>query len=66
MTLNGCETVFLNGAFSEEVYMPWPECCIGKDHLACKLNRSLYDLKQASRQLFLKFDQVITSVVFWE
>lgn len=59
---------FLNDKLFEEVYMTQLEGFVqqGKDHLVCKLNRSLYGLKQAARQWFLKFDQVITSFGFIE
>ena len=38
----------------------------GKEHLVCRLKKSIYGLKQASRQWYLKFDQVVTSFGFKE
>ncbi|PNX82538.1 putative retrotransposon Ty1-copia subclass protein, partial [Trifolium pratense] len=62
------KTAFLNGELAEDVYMFQPEgfAEAGKEHLVCKLNKSIYGLKQASRQWYLKFDQVVTSFGFKE
>lgn len=62
------KTAFLNGDLEEEVYMDQPEGFLttGKDNLVCKLKKSIYGLKQASRQWYLKFNDTITSFGFVE
>ncbi|OMO59932.1 reverse transcriptase [Corchorus capsularis] len=62
------KTAFLNGDLEEEVYMDQPEgfSTTGKEKLVCKLKKSIYGLKQASRQLYLKFNDTIKSYGFVE
>ncbi|KAL4340454.1 hypothetical protein GQ457_08G012720 [Hibiscus cannabinus] len=62
------KTAFLNGDLEEEVYMKQPEGFSSSDgeNLVCKLKKSIYGLKQASRQWYLKFHEVISSFGFVE
>ena len=62
------KTAFLNGKLEEEVYMKQPNgfSSSAGDHLVCKLKKSIYGLKQASRQWNLKFHKVITLFNFEE
>ncbi|KAJ0899334.1 putative RNA-directed DNA polymerase [Helianthus annuus] len=55
------KTAFLNGDLDEDVYMKQPEGFKpeGQEHLVCKLKKSIYVLKQASCQWYLKFDKVM-------
>ena len=52
------KTTFLYGDLNEEIYMMQLEGFIkhGKENLYCKLKKRFYDLKQAPRQWYLKFD----------
>ncbi|KAK1669147.1 hypothetical protein QYE76_057306 [Lolium multiflorum] len=62
------KTAFLNGDLDEDIYMTQPEGFVveGKEHLACRLKKSIYGLKQASRQWYLKFDKIIRTFGFTE
>ena len=55
------KTVFLNGNLEEEIYIMQLEGFIAKneEHMVCKLKRSIYGLKQASRSWNIRFDQAI-------
>ena len=52
------KTAFLNGDLDEKVYMAQPKGFVvkEKEHIGCRLKKSIYGLKQASRQWYLKFD----------
>jgi hypothetical protein len=52
---------FLNGNLTEDVYMTQPEGFIDPKYAGkiCKLQKSIYGLKQASRSCNLCFDEVV-------
>ena len=60
------KTAFLNGDLDDEVYMKQPEGFVLpiNEKKVCKLVKSLYGLKQASKQWHEKFDLIILSDSF--
>ena len=62
------KTAFLNGDLDENVYMAQPKCVVvkEKERMGCCLKKSIYGLKQASRQWYLKFDSTIRKFGFQE
>jgi hypothetical protein len=62
------KTVFLNGDSEENVYMTQPKGFVveGKENMGCRLKKSIYGLKQASRQWYLKFNSTIRKFRFQE
>ena len=60
------KTAFLNGNLEEEVYMIQLEGYTSKEfpEKVCRLQRSIYGLKQASRSWNMRFDEAIRSYDF--
>ena len=55
----------LNGILSKDVYMTQPEGFRSKDgRKVCKLQKSIYGLKQASRSWNIRFDETIKEFGF--
>lgn len=59
-------TAFLNGVLDEEIYMKQPPgfCQPGNERLVCKLNKSLYGLKQSPRCWNSSFTEQILAANF--
>ena len=60
------KTTFLNGSLDETIYMVQLEGFIakGQEKKVCKMQMTIYELKQASRSWNIKFDQSIKSFGF--
>jgi hypothetical protein len=58
------KTAFLNGDLKEEIYMDQPDGfqINGQEGKVCRLKKSLYGLKQSSRQWYLKFHEAILDI----
>ena len=60
------KTAFLNGNLTEDVYMMQPEGFVDPTNAGkiCKLQKSIYGLKQASRSWNICFDEVVKGFGF--
>ncbi|KAJ1692032.1 hypothetical protein LUZ63_016190 [Rhynchospora breviuscula] len=60
------KTAFLNGNLEEDVYMTQPEYFVDPKNAnkVCKLQRSIYGLKQASRSWNKRFDEEVKKMNF--
>ena len=57
-------SAFLHGDIHEEIYMKQPKGYISDSALVCKLNKSLYGLKQIPREWYSKMDAFLLSQNF--
>jgi Reverse transcriptase (RNA-dependent DNA polymerase) len=59
-------TAFLYGLLDEVIFMRQPEGYVkrGREHLVCRLLKSLYGLKQSPRQWNKRFDEFMLSLGF--
>ena len=66
LELMGVKMAFLHGDLEEKIYMMQPQDfeVRDKEKMVCKLQKSLYSLKQAPRQWYKKFDSFMGSGSF--
>lgn len=57
-------TAFLNGTLKETIFMKQPPgfAIPGKEHLVCKLRKSIYGLKQSPRAWYEEVDSFLRSI----
>ena len=62
------KTTFLNGNLDEDVYMTQPKGFVDPQSAKkiCKLQKSIYGLKQASRSWNIRFDEVVQALGFFK
>ena len=60
------KTAFLNENLTEDVYMTQPEGFVDpkKSSMVCKLQRSIYGLRQASRNWNIRFNEAVKEFGF--
>jgi hypothetical protein len=63
---DGCQNDFFNGNLTEDMCMTQPEGFVDPKHAGkiCKLQKSIYGLKQASQSWNLHFDEVVKGFGF--
>ena len=55
---------FLNGDINKEIYMNHPKGFVSNPSFVCRLNKSLYGLKQVPRAWYAKIDGFLLSLNF--
>lgn len=60
------KSTYLNGNIKEDIYMSQPEGYVMKarEHLVCKLKKSIYGLKQSSRKWYQRLDATLLKMGF--
>lgn len=60
------KSAYLNGIITEDIYMSQPEGYVmkGRESLACKLNKSIYGLKQSGRKWYQRLDASLLKMGF--
>ena len=55
---------FLNGYLTKEIYMQQPKWFVYNPYFVCRLNKSLYGIKQAFKAWYAKIDGFLLSLSF--
>jgi hypothetical protein len=64
--VDGCQNSFPNGNLTEDVYITQPKGFVDPTNVGkvCKLQKSIYGLKQACQSWNLRFDEVVKGFGF--